>query len=39
LTVRLDNDVLAWLKAKGRGYQTRINSILRRAMFEDIAGE
>jgi|HubBroStandDraft_1064217.scaffolds.fasta_scaffold421625_1 uncharacterized protein (DUF4415 family) len=36
LTVRLDNDVLAWLKAKGRGYQTRINAILRRAMVEDV---
>jgi uncharacterized protein (DUF4415 family) len=32
LTVRLDTDVLAWLKSKGRGYQTRINRILRAAM-------
>ena len=29
VTVRLDKDVLAWLKAQGRGYQTRINAILR----------
>jgi uncharacterized protein (DUF4415 family) len=29
LTIRLDEDVLSWLKAKGRGYQTRINAILR----------
>jgi uncharacterized protein (DUF4415 family) len=29
LTIRLDQDVLSWLKAKGRGYQTRINAILR----------
>lgn len=29
VTVRLDRDVLAWLKAQGRGYQTRINAILR----------
>ena len=29
LTVRLDKDVLAWMKAQGRGYQTRINAILR----------
>jgi uncharacterized protein (DUF4415 family) len=29
LTIRLDEDVLAWLKGQGRGYQTRINSILR----------
>ena len=29
VTVRLDTDVLMWLKSQGRGYQTRINSILR----------
>jgi len=28
LTIRLDTDVLTWLKANGRGYQTRINRIL-----------
>ena len=32
LTIRLDADVLNWLKANGRGYQTRINRILRVAM-------
>jgi uncharacterized protein (DUF4415 family) len=32
LTIRLDADVLAWLKSNGRGYQTRINRILRMAM-------
>ena len=32
LTIRLDSDVLEWLKAHGRGYQTRINRILRAAM-------
>ena len=32
LTIRLDADVLDWLKANGRGYQTRINRILRTAM-------
>ena len=32
LTIRLDADVLVWLKAHGRGYQTRINRILRAAM-------
>jgi uncharacterized protein (DUF4415 family) len=32
LTIRLDADVLAWLKGHGRGYQTRINRILRVAM-------
>lgn len=32
LTIRLDADVLAWLRAQGRGYQTRINRLLRSAM-------
>ena len=29
LTIRLDSDVLAWLKGQGKGYQSRINAILR----------
>ena len=29
LTIRLDTDVLAWLKDQGKGYQSRINAILR----------
>ena len=29
LTLRLDTDVLAWMKAQGKGYQSRINAILR----------
>jgi uncharacterized protein (DUF4415 family) len=32
LTIRLDADVLAWLKRHGKGYQTRINRILRVVM-------
>jgi uncharacterized protein (DUF4415 family) len=32
LTIRLDADVLAWVKGQGKGYQTRINRILRVAM-------
>jgi uncharacterized protein (DUF4415 family) len=36
-TVRVDADVLQWLKAKGKGYQTRINAILREAMLKDAA--
>jgi uncharacterized protein (DUF4415 family) len=32
LTIRLDADVLEWLKSHGRGYQTRINRILRVVM-------
>ena len=27
--IRLDSDVLAWFRAHGRGYQTRINAVLR----------
>ena len=34
VTIRLDADVLAWLKSRGRGYQTRINQLLRGAMAE-----
>ena len=32
VTIRLDSDVLAWLKSQGRGYQSRINRLLRRYM-------
>jgi uncharacterized protein (DUF4415 family) len=32
LTIRIDADVLAWLRAHGKGYQTRINRILRVVM-------
>lgn len=35
-TVRVDADVLAWLKSQGKGYQTRINKILREAMLQSI---
>lgn len=34
-TVRVDSDVLLWLKSKGKGYQTRINSILREEMLKE----
>ena len=36
LTVRLDADVVAWLRNQGRGYQTRLNRVLREAMLADI---
>jgi uncharacterized protein (DUF4415 family) len=36
LTVRLDADVVAWLRRQGKGYQTRLNGVLRKAMLEDI---
>ena len=32
VTIRLDADVLAWLKAAGEGYQTRVNTYLRTLM-------
>jgi len=32
--IRLDSDVLEWLKEAGAGYQTRANSILRQAMLK-----
>jgi uncharacterized protein (DUF4415 family) len=35
-TLRLDSDVLAWFKGSGKGYQTRINAILRREMLHSI---
>ena len=35
-SVRLDADVLAWLKQQGKGYQTRMNKILREAMLKDL---
>ena len=36
LTVRLDADVVAWLRQHGRGYQTNLNRMLRQAMLENI---
>ena len=32
VTIRLDRQVLNWFKAKGPGYQTRINALLRAYM-------
>ena len=32
VTIRVDADVLDWLKRQGSGYQTRINKLLREAM-------
>ncbi|MGI9304851.1 MAG: BrnA antitoxin family protein [Gammaproteobacteria bacterium] len=29
ITIRLDPDVLEWFRKTGRGYQTRINAVLR----------
>lgn len=32
VTCKLDADIVAWLKRAGKGYQTRLNAILRQAM-------
>lgn len=36
ITMRLDADVIAWLQADGKGYQTRANEILRGVMGSNI---
>jgi uncharacterized protein (DUF4415 family) len=36
VTARLDGDVLEWLKSQGRGYQSRMNAILRREMLKSL---
>jgi len=32
ITIRLDADILEWFRGNGKGYQTRINAILRSYM-------
>lgn len=36
ITLRLDADVIAWLRHQGRGYQTRANALLRDAMLKEV---
>ncbi len=36
-TVRVDSDVLLWLKSNGKGYQTRLNMILPEAMLKEVS--
>jgi uncharacterized protein (DUF4415 family) len=36
--IRLDADVLAWFKGYGKGYQSRINSVLREVMLRSTQG-
>ena len=38
VSLRLDADVLAWLKKDGAGYQTRVNKMLRERMLAELAG-
>lgn len=35
-SVRIDADVMEWLKRPGKGYQTRLNAILREAMLREL---
>jgi uncharacterized protein (DUF4415 family) len=37
--IRLDADVLAWFRAYGKGYQSRINTALRNAMQQNMQGQ
>ena len=37
VTLRIDNDVLEYLKAQGEGYQTKINQLLRSYVEADKA--
>lgn len=37
VTMRIDKDVLDWLRSKGAGYQTRANQILRDAMLAELS--
>jgi uncharacterized protein (DUF4415 family) len=37
VTVRIDADILAWLRLQGNeGYQSRLNATLRKVMLEDL---
>jgi uncharacterized protein (DUF4415 family) len=37
VTLRIDADILAWLRQQGKdGYQSRLNAVLRRVMLEDL---
>jgi len=38
VSMRLDADVVAWLRESGPGYQTRANRILREKMMKEMAG-
>jgi uncharacterized protein (DUF4415 family) len=38
VSIRLDADVLEWMKSQGKGYQSRINAVLR-AYYEAHQGD
>jgi uncharacterized protein (DUF4415 family) len=37
--IRLDADILAWFKGYGKGYQSRINAVLREVMRRSVQGQ
>jgi uncharacterized protein (DUF4415 family) len=39
VSLRLDADVIAWLKKDGAGYQTRANRMLRERMLQELEGK
>jgi uncharacterized protein (DUF4415 family) len=40
VTLRIDADILAWLRQQGKdGYQSRLNAVLRQVMLEDLRGK
>jgi uncharacterized protein (DUF4415 family) len=36
ITLRLDADIIAWLRRSGKGYQTKANALLRQLMVKDV---
>ncbi len=36
ITIRLDADVIEWLKSEGKGYQTKANRLLRESMLAEV---
>jgi uncharacterized protein (DUF4415 family) len=36
VSIKIDADILAWFKTQGKGYQTRINSALRKVMLSSM---
>jgi len=40
VTLRIDADILAWLRQQGEeGYQSRLNAVLRQVMLQDLQGK
>ena len=39
ISIRLDDDILEWFKAQGKGYQSRINAVLRSFMETSRKGD